>query len=61
MLIVDLRAVGETLGQARWGYVLLAAGLAIASSLIRASRWRLVLRPVAKVPGLDVWLIGLAS
>lgn len=58
---VDLREVGETLRQARWGYVLLAAGLAIASTLIRANRWRLVLRPLAKVPGLDVWLISLAS
>ena len=59
--VVDLRAVGATLGQARWGYVLLAAGLAIVSTLIRAARWRAILRPVARVPRLDVWLISLAS
>lgn len=59
--VVDLRAVGATLGQARWGYVLLAVGLAIVSTLIRAFRWQVILRPVARVPGLDVWLISQAS
>ncbi len=59
--IVDLGAVGETLGQASWGFVLLAAGLAITSTFVRATRWRLLLQPIAAVPGLDVWLISLAS
>lgn len=59
--VVDLRAVGQTLGQARWGYILLAAGVSIVSTWIRAARWRAILRPVALVPRLDVWLISLAS
>ena len=59
--IVDLGAVGETLGQANWGFVLLAAVLGVTSSVVRAMRWRLILRPVAHIPRLDVWLISLAS
>ena len=59
--IVDLGAVGETLSQANWGFVLLAAGLGATSSFVRATRWRLILRPVAQIPRLDVWLISLAS
>lgn len=59
--IVDLGAVGETLAQAKWGYVLLAAGLGASSSFVRATRWRLILHPVAQIPRLDVWLISLAS
>jgi len=59
--VVDLRAVGQTLGQARWGHILLAAGVSIISTWIRAARWRAILRPVALVPRLDVWLISLAS
>ena len=59
--VVDLRAVAQTLGQARWGYILLAAGISIVSTWIRAARWRTILRPVAVVPQLDVWLISLAS
>lgn len=59
--LVDLEAVSETLRKANWGVVALAAGLGVTSSVIRASRWRLVLKPVAKVPRLDLWLISLAS
>ncbi|MFQ5924177.1 MAG: lysylphosphatidylglycerol synthase transmembrane domain-containing protein [Anaerolineales bacterium] len=59
--IIDLEAVAKTLQQARWGYVLFAAVLGMASSIVRAVRWRLVLKPIAPVPRLDVWLIGLAS
>ena len=59
--IVDLGAVAETLAQAKWGYVLLAGVIAVASTLIRAMRWRLVLKPIARVPRLDVWLISMAS
>jgi len=61
LLIVDLEAVADTLRSAQWGFVLLAAGLAVTSTLVRAVRWRLVLRPIASVPQLDVWLISLAS
>ena len=59
--IVDLGAVAETLAQAKWGYVLLAGVIAGASTFIRAMRWRLVLKPIAGVPRLDVLLISLAS
>jgi len=57
---VDLREVGRTLSQARWALVL-AAALGLSSSLVRSVRWRMVLRPVALVPLLDLWLISMAS
>lgn len=59
--IVDLEAVADTLRSAQWGWVALAAGLAITSTIVRAVRWRLILRPIASVPRIDVWLISLAS
>ncbi len=59
--IVDLEAVAATLRSAQWGFVVLAAGVALMSSGIRALRWRMVLQPIAIVPRLDVWLISLAS
>ena len=59
--IVDLEAVAEIIAQAKWGYVLLAGAFGVASTLIRAMRWRLVLEPIALIPRLDVWLISLAS
>jgi uncharacterized protein (TIRG00374 family) len=58
---VDLREVGRTLGQARWPLVLLAAAIGLSGSLVRSVRWRLVLRPLALVPVLDLWLISMAS
>jgi uncharacterized protein (TIRG00374 family) len=61
VLLVDLGAVGRTLSQARWMYVLLAAVIALSSSLIRSQRWRLVLGPIASVPLLDLFLIIMAS
>lgn len=61
LLIVDLDAVAETLRSAEWGLVALAAGLAVTSTVVRAVRWRLVLRPIASVPQVDVWLISLAA
>jgi len=59
--IVDLSAVANTLQQAQWGYVAIAAILGIVSTILRAIRWRLILRPIAQVPRIDVWLISLAS
>jgi uncharacterized protein (TIRG00374 family) len=59
--IVDLGEVGRTLSQARWAYVLVAVAIALSSSLIRSQRWRLVLRPIASVPLLDLFLIIMAS
>jgi len=58
---VDLREVGRTLGQARWTLVLLAAAIGLSGSLVRSVRWRMILRPVALVPLLDLWLISMAS
>ena len=61
MRVVDLGVVAETIRQARWVYVLVAAGLGLVSTIIRSQRWRLILRPIATVPRLDVWLISQAS
>jgi uncharacterized membrane protein YbhN (UPF0104 family) len=47
--IVDLSAVANTLQQAQWGYVAIAASLGIVSTILRAIRWRLILRPIAVV------------
>ncbi|MFQ5943595.1 MAG: lysylphosphatidylglycerol synthase transmembrane domain-containing protein [Anaerolineales bacterium] len=59
--IVDLNAVADTLRSAQWGFVALAAIIAVTSTSVRAVRWHLILRPIAEVPRIDVWLIGLAS
>jgi hypothetical protein len=58
---VDLPEVGRTLSQARWILVLLGAAIGLSGSLVRSVRWRMVLRPVALVPLLDLWLISMAS
>lgn len=59
--LVDARAVAATLLQADWRYVVLAAAIAMASTYLRAVRWRRVLAPIKRLPLLEVWLIGLAS
>jgi uncharacterized protein (TIRG00374 family) len=59
--IVDLEAVANTLRSAQWGFIVLASGLAVTSTMVRALRWRNILRPIAEVTRLDVWLISLAS
>jgi len=61
LYLVDLREVGQTLSQARWHLVLLAAVIGLSSSVLRSQRWRTVLRPIASVPLLDVWMISMAS
>jgi uncharacterized protein (TIRG00374 family) len=58
---VDLEAIGRILGQARWPLVVLTAALWIGSGAMRALRWRTVIRPIARVPVLDLWLISLAA
>jgi uncharacterized protein (TIRG00374 family) len=58
---VDLREVGRTLSQARWTLIFLAAALTLCSTVVRAVRWRIVLRSVALVPLVDLWLISVAS
>ena len=59
--IVDLGAVVQTLQSAQWGYVVLALAVGLSATVLRAIRWRMILRPIAKVPQVDVWLISLAS
>jgi hypothetical protein len=61
LLVVDLGEIGRTLSQARWGLVAMASVLGFASLSLRAVRWRMVLRPVARVPYLDIWLVVAAS
>ena len=60
-LIVDLPAVGRTLAQARWGYVLLSALIWLASGILRTLRWRIVLSSVARLPFIDLWLVNAAA
>ncbi len=61
LYLVDLGEVAESLRQARWLIVLLAAGVGISSSMLRSQRWRIILRPIHLVPLLDLWLISVAS
>jgi hypothetical protein len=61
LYLVDLGEVGRTLSQARWHLVLLAAVIGLSSGVLRAQRWRIVLRPIAHVPLIDLWLINMAS
>jgi len=60
-LAVDLSDVWQTLAQARWPIVIAAAMISVCSSFVRAARWRLILRPVARVPLWEIWLITLVS
>jgi hypothetical protein len=59
--IVDLPTVGRTLARARWGYVLLAGLIWLASGIMRTLRWRIVLSSVARLPLFDLWLVGAAA
>jgi hypothetical protein len=59
--IVDLQQVGRQLASARLPTVLAAGLLSLTTPYLRAARWRMVLRPLARVPQPEVWLIGLAS
>jgi len=60
-LIVDLEQVGRQLASARLSLVAAAALVSLTTPYLRAARWRRVLRPLAAVPQIDLWLIGLAS
>jgi uncharacterized protein (TIRG00374 family) len=59
--IVDLGEVGRTLSSAIWQFVLAAALINIATTVLRAIRWRLILRPIARVPLREIWFISFAS
>ena len=61
LYLVDLKEVGQTLSQAKWPLVLLAIVIGLGSGVLRAQRWRIVLRPIAQVPLGDLWLINMAS
>lgn len=46
----DWSSVGRVLGQAKLGWMLVAAAFAVTAIVVRAQRWRVLLRPVADVP-----------
>jgi uncharacterized protein (TIRG00374 family) len=58
---VDLGEVGRTLVSAAWQLVLAAALINIATTVLRAVRWRLILRSIAEVPLRELWFISFAS
>lgn len=58
---VDLGEVGRTLSSAVWQFVVAAAALNIATTILRAVRWRLILRPIARVPLRELWFISFTS
>ncbi len=47
---VDWASVGRVLGEARLGWMVVAAGFAVTAIAIRSQRWRVLLAPVAAVP-----------
>lgn len=59
--VVDLDAILETLRAADLRIALLAAAIGLSSTVVRAGRWRQLLRPIADVRLREVWLISLAS
>lgn len=58
---VDFAAVGAILSQANWPLLLLAAGLGLASGAIRVRRWKMLLRPIARVTCPDMYLSGIRA
>ncbi len=46
----DWSSVGRVLAQAKLGWMLVAAAFAVTAIVVRAQRWRVLLRPVADVP-----------
>jgi uncharacterized protein (TIRG00374 family) len=59
--LIDLHALGQVLAHASWTFVVAGAGISLAAGVLRAQRWRLLLRPLVSVGLVDVWLIALAS
>jgi len=59
--VVNLQAVGQLLGRTNGWLLLPAIVLLTSSSVLRAGRWRLVLRPIATVPLWELWLISAAA
>jgi glycosyltransferase 2 family protein len=52
---VDLRLVGQALGQARLPFLLLATAMYFVSMTLRAWRWSVLLRPVKPLGWREVW------
>src|SRR6185436_3541804 len=59
--VVNLQTVGKTLRQANGWLVLAAAGFSISRGIVRAGRWRRLLRPLAIVPAGELWMINAAA
>ena len=53
---VEFDALGRALASARWGWIPVMAGIAVVDTLIRALRWRVLLRR-AKPEGASVWTL----
>ena len=51
LLTINLRDLGYAILVARWGYLALAAGLAIGGVALRAVRWQALLRALADSVG----------
>jgi len=60
-LIVDLEQVGRQLAGASLPLVLAGGLVSLITPFLRAARWRLVLKPMVRVPLIEIWLVGLAS
>jgi uncharacterized protein (TIRG00374 family) len=60
-LIVDLEQVGRQLAGASLPLVLVGGLVSLVTPFLRAARWRLVLKPLAGIPLIEIWLVSLAS
>ena len=49
---LDMKEMGELIGNARWQYILLPIVLCLLSSLVRALRWNMLIEPIAKEPAI---------
>ncbi len=59
--VVNLQTVGKILKQANGWLVLVAASFSISAGIMRAGRWRRLLRPLAIVPHWELWMINAAA
>jgi uncharacterized protein (TIRG00374 family) len=59
--VVNLQTVVKILSQANPWLVLAGAGLLAGNGLLRAARWRRVLRPLVTVPPWELWMINASA
>ena len=59
--LVDLSSVAGRLAAMQWPFVVVALGLGLLAYLARTARWRLLLRPIARLPLGDIIPIVFAS